>query len=328
MKATNVTGKSAECLNLNIIRPSQKVPQTKKLPVAVWLYGGAFGDGFGADLNSNYSWFVQESVAQNMPLIAITLNYRVGFLGFLGGEAAAAAGITNLGLKDQRQALRWIRENIAAFGGDPNRVTLWGQSAGAQSIACQLIAYGGKTKEKLFHQAIMVSSCVGMGNTVRPASNASVEGYNHILNTTNCLGAKDTIDCLRKVPLDALWKVASSIRTLATWWPTIDGDFVPKPPTESLLAGSFPRDVSILAGTNSDEGFAYSSLLNPGFDTEEELYALLRARFVTARNESLRGSRATGRITHTGSIGRGIMSFTGITRQLGRGTLTRHCRRP
>jgi len=100
MKATNVTGKSAECLNLNIIRPSQKVlKMNKKLSVAVWLYGGAFGDGFGADLNSNYSWFVQESVAQNMPLIAITLDYRVGFLGLPGGEAAAAAGITSLGLK-------------------------------------------------------------------------------------------------------------------------------------------------------------------------------------------------------------------------------------
>ncbi|KAK0657810.1 Alpha/Beta hydrolase protein [Cercophora newfieldiana] len=288
IEVTNVTGKSAECLNLNIIRPSEKTLKgKKKLPVAVWLYGGAFGDGFGADLNSNYSWFVQESVAQNKSIIAITLNYRVGFLGFPGGDAAAKAGITNLGLKDQRQALRWIQENIEAFGGDPKKVTVWGQSAGAQSIAYQLMAYGGKSKEKLFHQGIMVSSSVGMGNTVRPSSTASVEGYRHILNATNCLGAQDELECLRKVPIDDLWKAAISIRTIATWWPAIDGDFVHKPPTLSLLAGEFSRDVSILAGTASDEGFSYTNLLSPGFDTDEELYAMLRARFHAARNESI-----------------------------------------
>jgi carboxylesterase type B len=285
--ATNVTGKSAECLNLNIIRPSERTLRgEKKLPVVVWLYGGAFGDGFGADLNSNYSWFVQESVAQGNPIMAITLNYRVGFLGFPGGDDALAAA-TNLGLKDQRQALRWIQENIEAFGGDPDKVTAWGQSAGAQSIAYQLMAYGGRSKEKLFCRAIMVSSSVGMGNTVRLLSDASVDGYKHILNTTNCLNATNSLQCLRKVPLDDLWKAAISIRTIATWWPTIDGDFVPKPPTLSLLAGEISRDVSILAGTGSDEGFSYTNLLNPRFETDAELYVMLRAMFRTARNESL-----------------------------------------
>ncbi|KAK0631436.1 Alpha/Beta hydrolase protein [Immersiella caudata] len=285
--ATNVTGKSAECLNLNIIRPSERIlKDKKKIPVVVWLYGGAFGDGFGADLNSNYSWFVQESVAQGRPIMAITLNYRVGFLGFPSGNDAVA-GVTNLGLKDQRQALRWVQENIEGFGGDPDRVTVWGQSAGAQSIAYHLMAYGGQSKEKLFQQGIMVSSSVGMGNTVRLLTNASVEGYNHILNATKCSGAKDTLGCLRMVPLDDLWKVAISVRTAATFWPTIDGEYVPKPPTLSLLAGEFSRDVSILAGTGSDEGFSYTNLLNPGFQTQAELYAVLRAMFRTAREESL-----------------------------------------
>jgi carboxylesterase type B len=158
-----VTGISDECLNLNIIRPS-KASLNKagfadaKLPVAVWLYGGGFSDGFGADLNSNFSWIVQASVAQGMPIMAVTLNYRTGFLGFPGGEDVMAAGVTNLGLKDQRHALQWIQENIAAFGGDPSKVTVWAQSAGANSIAHQLMAYGsGAGTKDLFRGGIMIS---------------------------------------------------------------------------------------------------------------------------------------------------------------------------
>lgn len=288
LENANVTGISDDCLNLNIIRPSRAALKTEqKLPVAVWLYGGAFADGFGADINSNFSWIVQQSVAQDMPIMAVTLNYRVGFLGFPGGHEAAAAGVTNLGLKDQRHALRWIQENIAAFGGDPDKVTVWGQSAGANSILYQILAYGGQSGEKLFRGGVMISGSVGIGNTVRPDRDDAVQGYRHVLNGTGCLDANDSLKCLREAPLDLVFNVSNSIRTQPTWWPTVDGDFIAEPPTLQLLAGGFPRDVSVLAGTNDDEGFTVANLYPPASDTEEELRQILRAMFSFARDETL-----------------------------------------
>ncbi|KAK4245491.1 lipase 4 [Corynascus novoguineensis] len=289
IRNANVTGKSDDCLNLNIIRPSQGTLKRKdeKLPVAVWLYGGGFADGFGADLNSNFSWIVQASVAQDMPIMAVTLNYRVGFLGFPGGNEVTAAGVTNLGLKDQRQALRWVQENIEAFGGDPHKVTVWAQSAGANSVAYQLLAYGGKTDEKLFRGAIMSSGSIGIGNAVRPNREDAVQGYQAILNATNCLGAEDTLDCLRTAPLDQVFDAGEATTTRPTWWPTVDGDFIAHPPSEQLEAGDFPHDVSILAGTNDDEGFVLANLLGPATGTEDELRQLLKTAFKFARNKTI-----------------------------------------
>ncbi|KAL2159330.1 hypothetical protein VTH06DRAFT_2333 [Thermothelomyces fergusii] len=289
IRNANVTGISDDCLNLNIIRPSRATLKRKheKLPVAVWLYGGGFADGFGADLNSNFSWIVQASVAQDMPIMAVTLNYRVGFLGFPGGTEAAAAGVTNLGLKDQRQALRWVQENIAAFGGDPDKVTVWGQSSGANSIAYQLLAYGGKTGEKLFRGAIMSSGSIGIGNAVHPDREDAVRGYHTILNATNCLDADDTLACLRAAPLDDVFKAGEATKTQPTWWPTVDGDFIAKPPSLQLEAGEFPHDVSLLAGANDDEGFVLADLLGPSTATEDQLRRLLRGGFKFARDETI-----------------------------------------
>lgn len=86
----------------------------------------------------------------------VSINYRLGVWGFLNSPQILAEGNTNAGLLDQRLAFRWIKENIAAFGGDPNKITLWGESAGAQSIAYHLLSYDGRD-DKLFHGAILES---------------------------------------------------------------------------------------------------------------------------------------------------------------------------
>ncbi|KAK4033472.1 Alpha/Beta hydrolase protein [Parachaetomium inaequale] len=219
VRNANVTGKSDGCLDLNIIRPSLATlkSRTAKLPDAVWLYGGGFADGFGADLTSNFLWVVQASVAQGMPIMAVTFNYRTGFPGFPGGEEVAAAGVTNLGLKDQRQAVRWAM--------------LCGQSVGANSIIYQLLAYGGRGgEEKLFRGAIMSSGL-----------------HRHRQQHTP----------------DQVFAASQATTTQPTWWPTIDGDFLTTPPTLQLQAGLFPRDVSILKGTNSDDGFALTNAPTP-----------------------------------------------------------------
>ncbi|KAK4157747.1 Alpha/Beta hydrolase protein [Chaetomidium leptoderma] len=297
-EVTNVTQVSEDCLNLNIVRPSRaslaKVESKDKLlPVAVWLYGGGFYDGFGADFNSNFSYVVQASVGQGMPIMAVTLNYRVGVLGFPGGKEAAAAGIANLGLKDQRQALRWIQENIAAFGGDPDKVTLWGQSAGATSVAAQILAYGGKSGESLFRGAIMISSSVGVVNTYRADDSRQVGNYAALLNHTGCLDAVtgDSLDCIRNTPVPELYEAGNKVGGVLTWYPATDDDFIAKPPTVQLLAGEFPRDLTLLSGTNSDEGFEYSESLTRGtpngIQTEEQLRAGASALMPMARPETL-----------------------------------------
>ena len=140
---------SEDCLNLNVIRPAS-ANATSGLPVLLWIYGGGWRQDASADPMWNLSYIVNASVYQDQPILGVSINYRLSFLGFPGGAQAADAGITNLGLKDQRTALQWVQENIAAFGGDPRKVTIWGESAGGESVADHLIAYGGKGGTDLF----------------------------------------------------------------------------------------------------------------------------------------------------------------------------------
>ena len=121
---------SEDCLALNVIRPAGTKPNAG-LPVAFWIYGGGFYNGGSADPRYNMSFVVKNSMTMGTPVITVQLNYRVTAFGFLYSKEIQQAGVTNLGLRDQRLALQWVQENIAAFGGDPSKVTIWGESAGA-----------------------------------------------------------------------------------------------------------------------------------------------------------------------------------------------------
>lgn len=151
---------SEDCLTLNVIRPTSgnNQSQTSKgpLPVVVWIYGGGLYTGSTADPQYNLSGVVKVSQDMGQPVIAVSMNYRLGMWGFLQTPGVVAEGSSNAGLLDQRLALQWVQENIAAFGGDPDRVVVWGESAGAQSIAYHLFSYGGRN-DGLFRGAIMES---------------------------------------------------------------------------------------------------------------------------------------------------------------------------
>lgn len=122
-------GQSENCLNLNLYRPKRRNP-AEKLPVAVHVHGGAFNGGIG-----DSSWQLSHFAAWSAePMIAISFSYRVGALGFLPSKIMAKEGLLNAGLKDQELLLEWVQENIAAFGGDPENVTIMGSSAGAHSV--------------------------------------------------------------------------------------------------------------------------------------------------------------------------------------------------
>jgi acetylcholinesterase len=124
---------SEDCLNLNIYRPKRR-PKGEKLPVLVHIYGGAFN--FGAGNSRQVSNMVAWS---EEPFIGVSFNYRVGAFGFLPSSLTAKEGLLNAGLKDQALLLEWVQENIAEFGGDPDDVTLMGNSAGAHSVCYSTI---------------------------------------------------------------------------------------------------------------------------------------------------------------------------------------------
>lgn len=134
--ATNATGEvtveGEDCLNLNVYRPRGARPADRRLPVVVYVHGGGFNGGVGTERNmaSFVSWAKE-------PIIAVNFNYRVGALGFLPSAVTAREGLLNLGLKDQQLLFAWVRDNVAAFGGDADNITLMGLSAGAHSVGAR-----------------------------------------------------------------------------------------------------------------------------------------------------------------------------------------------
>ncbi|KAM7185088.1 Alpha/Beta hydrolase fold [Rhypophila sp. PSN 637] len=284
---------SEDCLQINVVRPAGVSPSAQ-LPVAVWIHGGGLTMGGSADKRYNLTFIVQNSVELGTPIIAVSFNYRMAAFGFLSGNEVQASGATNLGFRDQRLALQWIQENIAAFGGAPDKVTLWGESAGAISINAQLFAYNGRD-DGLFRAAVSQSGFGGalhrwpggMNNTVIPQTN-----YNKLVAATACadtLGTPASLDCLRSLPLPDLMAVLSNQALgVAIWLPAMDGDFIADYPSNQVRDGRFPR-IPVLIGQNTDEGASFGgnrSATGRGINTDEELKESLE-RIIFGPNPNL-----------------------------------------
>ena len=264
---------SEDCLTLNVVRPSG-IAAGANLPVGVWIHGGGHYEGGSRDPRYNFSEIVQLSTEIGKPFVAVSINYRLQAFGFLFGTAIQNAGVANLGYKDQRLALHWVQENIAAFGGDPAKVTIFGESAGGFSVGGQLVAYGGRD-DGLFRGAIQQS---GSGpTTTRYLTAAGWDPYyNNIVQATNCSGVNDTLACLRTVPIDRLSAVFNSSVTAAVpgWGPQIDGDFLQASSNTLFSNGQFVK-VPLLHGQNADEGTAFGVR---GINTTDQFLAAVRQR--------------------------------------------------
>jgi carboxylesterase type B len=155
-----VTNAGEDCLTINVQRP-EGTAKDAKLPVLFWIFGGGFE--LGSTQMYDGTSIVRESVDQGKPVVFVAVNYRVGGFGFMPGKEILADGSSNLGLLDQRLGLQWVADNIAAFGGDPDKVTIWGESAGAISVFDQMALYDGDNTYKgkpLFRGGIMNSGSV------------------------------------------------------------------------------------------------------------------------------------------------------------------------
>jgi len=270
-------GMSEDCLSINIVRPSLSKLELKrsKLPVLFFIHGGGYQFGTSGLPQYNLSYIVERSVELGRPILAASINYRKTTWGFLQSVDLQGTGNTNLGLRDMRQALSWVQENIAAFGGDPSSVTIWGQSAGASSVGQLLMAYGGRGNDKLFHRTIQESGSASSFWHFGTEHYQPV--YNRILSSANCSDAVDTVACLRDLPYETLYPLLNNFLFLDLtpgFAPTVDGDIIPNYPTELLHSGRFSR-VPHLLGTNSDEGTSPELLGPMPINTDEDLYNLL-----------------------------------------------------
>jgi triacylglycerol lipase len=203
----------------------------------------------------------------------VTLNYRLSAWGFLGSSQISGSGNTNLGLRDQRLALQWVQENIAAFGGDPEKVTIWGESAGAISVGYHLTAYGGRD-DKLFRAGIMQSG----GSIAAQAGNytSTQADYDEIASKVGCSDVVDSLQCLREVPFEKLNAVLNGTDGTSdySFWPMVDGDLIRNWGSIQLDEHAFVK-VPIIAGTNTDEGTAFGPT---GINTTAQWYEYLTSK--------------------------------------------------
>ncbi|KAL2064154.1 hypothetical protein VTL71DRAFT_4648 [Oculimacula yallundae] len=260
---------SEDCLTLNVVRPSN----AQNLPVAVWIHGGGNTNGGSSDPRYNLSFIVEQSVYAKAPFIGVSINYRLHAWGYLFGKEIMEAGSANMGIRDQRLALHWIQENIAAFGGDPSKVTIWGESAGATGVGMQLLAYNGRD-DGLFRGAILESGAPTGGASRYSTPEQWQPNYNKIVNATTCRNSTDTLACLRTLDRDVLSNVLnSSVTSTAFWGPQIDNDFLVDSGTKLISNGSFVK-VPILLGRNFDEGTSFAP---KGINTTEQFLALVKS---------------------------------------------------
>ncbi|KAK6353586.1 hypothetical protein TWF696_005549 [Orbilia brochopaga] len=264
---------SEDCLALNVVRPSG-TKAGDKLPVLVWIYGGGFDGGGTSDPRYNLSGIVKLSQDMGKPIVGVSINYRLNKLGFLQSLQLLTEGSANAGMHDQRLAFMWIQANIAAFGGNPKKVTIWGESAGAQSIGLHLHSYDGRN-DGLYQAAIMESGGP-VGTPLDPLTYYA--GYFlRLLDAMGCTGAKDAIGCLRGVSFDR-WQSATVDWSI--WNPLIDGDMWTDYPGVTAAQGKFVK-VPVLIGTNSDEGCSFAT---SGLNDETALWqSLLNYRHYAIR---------------------------------------------
>ncbi|XP_009894503.2 bile salt-activated lipase [Dryobates pubescens] len=278
---TDVRG-SEDCLYLNIWVPQERKQVSTKLPVMIWIYGGAFilGGSQGANFLDNYLYDGEE-IAVRGKVIVVTVNYRLGPLGFLSTGDENMPG--NYGLKDQHMAIAWVKRNIRAFGGDPDNITIFGESAGAASVSLQMLSPKNKG---LFKRAITQS---GVGLCSWAIQKDPLASAKMIGEKVGCPTHNSTVlaQCLRQSSAKALtmaYKVdlmnlPGPVVHSLPFAPVVDGDFLPDMP-EKLFDNA--ADIDYLGGVNNMDGHIFAGVDMPAINrplvkvTADEVFNLVK----------------------------------------------------
>ena len=261
-----------DCLHINIYRPAAR-PAHGKLPVLFHIHGGGFTGGTANNHDGG-----KIAVADGM--VVVMVEYRLNAFGFLAvpeltAEAAAsgrAASSGNFGVFDQQLALRWVHDHIAAFGGDPDNVTISGQSAGGRSVCAHLVAPGSAG---LFHRAILMSGdCAAI-----PLAQAETSGASFAANRLGCADPRTRVACLRGKTAEQILEATagqSGLMSAANFSP--GGDLFPGLPRDLVAAGRFHK-VPVMTGTVHDE-FGFRGYLTDSSVTDQASFeAFVDARF-------------------------------------------------
>ncbi|KAF4466813.1 cholinesterase precursor [Fusarium albosuccineum] len=245
---SNATDESEDCLFINIFAPSN-ASRKDKLPVFFFIQGGGFNSNSNPRVNG--TGLIKTG---DMDLIVVTLNYRVGVYGFLNDGKEVTP---NIGLLDQRKGLQWVQKHISVFGGDPDHVTMGGDSAGAASVSLHLSAFGGKD-EGLFHAVAAESVSFATVLTVKE----SFYQYENLAIRLSC--TKDVLACMRSKTVKEIQDVNTNIAypggpapPLYMWTPVVDGDLIPDVTYNLFEEGKFIKVPAIMGDdTNGGTSFA------------------------------------------------------------------------
>jgi len=253
-----------DCLLVNIYVPKNN-PENK-MPVMVWIHGGSLITGSNRYAETGPQHFMDREV------VVVTVNYRLGPLGFLSLGNEQVPG--NTGLRDQLMALTWVQENIGSFGGDPKQVTVFGESAGSTSIAYHLLS---PLAAGLFKRVILQSSST-LAPGWKPLTPEHASRYAGLLSAgVGCHEDENLLECLQGVAFEDIIALTYLTEPRETYWQAIPDSaftntpYLPGNPEDLLTSGDFWTDVEVVFGTTADEGLLYmfGALINP---TELDLW--------------------------------------------------------
>lgn len=251
---------SEACLTISVYRPAG-VPMEQKLPVLVFLHGGSFVSGSHSSFDG--AVFVERSA---QPLMVVTAQYRLGVLGTLPGDFMEEEGLLNLGLRDQKEMLKFMQQYAEHFGGDPDKITLGGQSAGGHSVGIHLFHdYAEDAGKPLFNQVIMSSG----SPTARAFPGVDYPLYQnqveHFMDYVNCptTSSSEALECLRAAEVDDIQFISSSLYNAHNynitwpWQPVSPGPLLEKRGSKSGEDGTFFK-IPMLISSTTDEGKAFA----------------------------------------------------------------------
>ncbi len=278
---------SEDCLYLNIDTPAQG----SNIPVLVWIHGGGFTLGEGVQTDGGTAG---DQIAREFGAVVVSMNYRLGQLGFLAHPELTAespdAASGNYGLMDQTAALRWVRDNIESFGGDPDNVTIFGESAGAFSVCSHLAS---PKSVGLFHKAIMQSGSCERPWPTLAAAEAQGDAFAAALDCDTdddvlaCMRAKSFDDVLAALPPAPNFGFTPSQGASGSWGPVLDGSFFSEQPSDSFSSGNFNQVPTILGFTREEARlFVWlGEIAEPPLEVTADNYEELIAYFLGGNTE-------------------------------------------
>ncbi|KAJ4320509.1 hypothetical protein N0V94_003372 [Neodidymelliopsis sp. IMI 364377] len=240
-----------DCLFLNVYAPAN----AQDLPIFFWIHGGGYGLFSATGLDPT------EFMKQNdNGFISVIIQYRLGAFGFLSSEDVKKGGALNAGLLDMNFALQWVQQYASKFGGDPDRVTIAGESAGAAAVLYQSMAYGGKQKQELFQNIISASPWIPVQHKYN--DDQPTKAYNDFVAAAGCSSSKDKLQCLRNAETQIVQNASAKVSEAGpfgtfAFLPVTDGTFVKQRPSQQLAAKAV-KGMRILSGNMANEGVPLS----------------------------------------------------------------------